>query len=78
MRVITVRVPDEIHQALRARSRNKGTSMNDLFNSFAARYLKEEAELELFDGFELLGENTGESTVEYAFAAQAEAVMRSE
>ncbi|MCC6730866.1 MAG: hypothetical protein IT208_16170 [Chthonomonadales bacterium] len=78
MRVVTVRLPDGVHQALRHQSARTRTSLNDMFRTMVERYLREEEERELFEGFERLGQDAEESRAEYAFAAQAEVVLRDE
>lgn len=78
MGVVTVRLPDAMHQAIRITAENHSTSMNDLFCLMVDRYIKEEQEKELYEGFGVLGSDHQESNVEYAFSAQAEVALKDE
>ncbi len=72
---MTIRLSDETCRALRASAAERGISTNALIRFVADRFLLEEDEHELSEGFRVLGEHPEESDVEWAFAAQSEAVL---
>ena len=41
MSTLTIRLPDEQHERLRALARRRGVSLNELFEEFAARAIAE-------------------------------------
>ena len=78
MTTTTLRLPDEMADAIKAAAAAQGTTMNDLVRSLIGIYLKEEEEKRLYDAFTLLGSDPEESSVEYAIHAASEVVLRNE
>ena len=78
MGVVTVRLPQDMHEAMRIAAEKNATSMNEIMCTLAERYLKEQQEIELYEAFGLLGENPEEASVEFAFAAQSQVVLADE
>ena len=78
MGVVTVRMPEEMHQAIRAVAAKRHKSMNDIFCSLAEQYLKQESERDLYNGFGLLGNDPADASVDYAITAQSEVALRDE
>lgn len=78
MRVITLRVSDEMHEALRTAVETQQTTLNRLLSTLAAEYLRKGDEEQLYRGCGALADDPDEASVEYAFAAQSEVVTRGE
>lgn len=76
MTTTTLRLPDEMAQAVKSTASAKGMSVNDLVRSAIGAYLKAQEEKELYDAFTRLGANPEEANVEHTFHAAAEVVNR--
>lgn len=76
MGVVTLRLPAEMHQAIRMVAEKRHTSMNDILCTLVEQYIKQERELDLYNGFGLLGSDSTEASVDHAFVAQSEVALR--
>ena len=78
MQTTSIRMPDEVYRHSKAIAERRRISMNQLVQEALQRVISDEQEREMFEAATLLGEDPETSNVEFAFAAQAEAVMRNE
>ena len=72
---LTVRLWPSLYEASAQTARKRGRSLNDLVQQGLEEIVRKQQE-ELSAGFELLAQHPEERDVEYAFAAQAEVVLR--
>ena len=63
---------------MRKAAKKQGASMNEILCTLTERYLRELQQVELYEAFGRLGDESEEASVEYALAAQAEVVLRDE
>jgi hypothetical protein len=73
---LTVRLPQDLYESATELAKKRCLSLNALIQQSLAAVVKEEEDRELYEAFELLGQYPEECDVEYAFAAQAEVVLR--
>jgi hypothetical protein len=78
MTSILIRVPEEMHVALRAAAAQEGTNLSELLRNLAESYLRERQYQQLYDGFTLLGSDPEESDVEFALHAASEVILSDE
>ena len=75
MQSVTLRVPKEIYSAAAGVAKKRGISVNRLVRESLESTLKEEAKQKLYEEFGIVGSDSVESDVSFAFAAQREVVM---
>ena len=73
-RTFTVRFPEQLHRLAAETAAASGVSLNQLLQRAIEAYLRDEEARQLFDSYSRLGEDPSECDVEYAWAAQREAV----
>lgn len=76
MTTTTLRLPDELAEALRDAATKRGRAVSDLVRSLIDAYLREEEERQLYDDFTLLGSDPEGSNVEHTIPAASEVVLR--
>lgn len=74
-RSLTVRLEPGLYAAATELAKRRCVSLNALMQESLAAVVKEEEDRELYEAAELLGQHPAESDVEYAFAAQSQAVL---
>ena len=75
---VTVRLPKDLYQATATIAKADKKSFNALVQESLARTVRERRYVELYDAFTVAAEDEEEMSVEYAFAAQSEVVLRDE
>jgi len=75
---MTVRLPLHLYRAGREFARRRRISLNRLVQESLQAAIEAEEERQLYDEFTLLGQDTEECDVEYAFQAQREVVIQDE
>ncbi len=73
----TVRLPRKLYRASSAAAKRRKVSLNRLVQESLAAAIRAEEDRELYEAFERFGQDP-ESSVEYAFEAQREVVLRDE
>ena len=71
----TVRLPRKLYRASSAAARRRKMSLNRLVQESLATAIRAEEDRELYEAFERFAQDP-ESSVEYAFEAQREVVLR--
>jgi predicted DNA-binding ribbon-helix-helix protein len=74
-RATSVRLEETVYQEAKIIARRRGVSMNTLIDKVLRQEIAMEQETEMYNAATLLGQDA-DSDVDYAFAAQAEIVLR--
>ena len=74
-RATSVRLEEPVYEAVKQIARKRGLSMNTLIGRVLQQEIVLEQDREMYDAATQLGEDA-DSSVEFAFAAQAEVVLR--
>lgn len=74
----TVRIPKALYTASAKVAQQRHVSLNTLIQESLSAQVREQKEQMLYDAFTIVGEDEEASDVSFAFAAQAEVVLRDE
>jgi predicted DNA-binding ribbon-helix-helix protein len=74
-RATSVRLEEPVYEAAKVIARRRGVSMNALIDRVLRQEIAREQEQEMYNAATLLGQDAG-ADVDFAFAAQAEIVLR--
>lgn len=77
-KAMTIRLPQALYRAGREMAKRRRVSLNQLVQESLQETIDEEKKQQLYHEFTLLGQDTAECDVEFAFEAQREVIMRDE
>jgi hypothetical protein len=75
-KAMTIRLPQALYKAGREMAKRRRMSLNRLVQESLQATIRTEEEQRLYDAFTLVGQDTAESSVEFAIAAQLEVLER--
>ena len=77
-KAMTVRLPLDLYRASREMAKKHRVSLNQLLQESLRARLRAEEEQALYDAFTRVGTDVEDASVDYAFEAQREVVLRDE
>lgn len=77
-RSLTIRLQPDLYEAATQIARKRGRSLNALVQQGLEAIVRVEEEKEMYEAATILGMDSAECDVNYAFAAQAEVILKDE